>query len=184
MFINIKYPCLSTFFRFYQSDHHNHQLFSDIAIHSQKKMRFFSFFTIFLGADGLVDGTALTQTCEDACGGDCCVGPYACLQTTASIKKDQSCNGDSACEYVNDNKPVISGPSYVGTRACSGIGLYPASTTPDYITNSCRGIEACTLLEEMMSASKWFLLSSNMEFRWEKPSYETLSWSDSKHYSS
>jgi len=101
-------------------------------------------------------GASTGTTCKDACGGQCCfdsVYPSSeapCLNATACIKKDGSCNGDDACKSLalySGGKPVISGPSCVGPNACLRLG-YNATAVPDFITDSCVRANSCGYLGE------------------------------------
>ena len=98
---------------------------------------------------GYVRGSdrTITDQCWIACRGQCCYGRYACDKTTACIKKDGSCTGQSACNYAGYNSSYqlqISGPSCMGKSSCYGIFYYNEDGMGVIsLTNSCLCREAC-----------------------------------------
>ncbi|EJK67374.1 hypothetical protein THAOC_11602 [Thalassiosira oceanica] len=86
----------------------------------------------FVDCDGgLVEGV----TCEEACGGDCCVGSGACDYFTGRVAKDGSCDGDHAC--IKAEIGEVSGQSCVGGSSCKDV---LAQSITD---SSCIGEIAC-----------------------------------------
>ena len=89
--------------------------------------------------NGYVRGTG--TKCEDACNGQCCDGDGACSETTACIKKDESCSGYYACAYVGKDSSYeihISGQSCTGSYACEKMFQGNTQGTGEIsVTNSC-----------------------------------------------
>jgi len=85
-------------------------------------------------------------TCAAACGGGCCdTGMMDCIDITACIQKDSSnptCSGKEACSFFSsndNNKPIITNGSCVGTFACFRLDAGRLSG----VYNSCIGNGAC-----------------------------------------
>ncbi|EJK51379.1 hypothetical protein THAOC_29449, partial [Thalassiosira oceanica] len=68
-----------------------------------------------------IDGNTVKDpgvTCEEACGGECCVGDDSCKGFTGSVAKDGSCDGEEACRNAKIGE--VSGGSCDGNSACQG----------------------------------------------------------------
>ena len=100
--------------------------------------------------NGNVGGTV--KPCAIECAGKCCVGDDACYATTACIKQDGSCDGDSACNSLGFLSSggiggiLVSGPSCVGISACADVYLRNTVNTVARViilTNSCLCRNSC-----------------------------------------
>ncbi|EJK63504.1 hypothetical protein THAOC_15827 [Thalassiosira oceanica] len=74
-------------------------------------------------------------TCEEACGGECCVGDDSCKGFTGSVAKDGSCDGEEACRNAKIGE--VSGGSCDGNSACQGATISVVSD------GSCKNPGAC-----------------------------------------
>ncbi len=70
------------------------------------------------------------KTCEEACGGECCVGNFACKYFTGRVCRDGSCSGFAACWRANIT--IVENGSCNGTRACQ-------TATIPFVLSSCKG---------------------------------------------
>eukprot|EP00578_Thalassiosira_sp_NH16_P016134 CAMPEP_0181121362 /NCGR_PEP_ID=MMETSP1071-20121207/24699_1 /TAXON_ID=35127 /ORGANISM="Thalassiosira sp., Strain NH16" /LENGTH=305 /DNA_ID=CAMNT_0023206179 /DNA_START=30 /DNA_END=943 /DNA_ORIENTATION=+ len=88
---------------------------------------------------GYVD-EAHTESCADACDGECCSGKLACLAFTGSVCKDgASCQKDFSCigAKINDIYYGCQGP-----HACNNAGS-GSGTSIDKVHDGCQGEYSC-----------------------------------------
>ena len=58
--------------------------------------------------DGVLASVGAAQTCEEACDGDCCIGPGVCDGFTIRLCRDcESCFGEGACRDVSIDDVVL-----------------------------------------------------------------------------
>jgi hypothetical protein len=102
------------------------------------------------------NGNPTTTHCTTACGGNCCVGYYACKDFTGQVCKDGSCGGLETCyaatipfvvnsckeEYACRRAGTVGNmvSSCTKLRSCQGLGR---QGTAGDIQNSCTAIKSC-----------------------------------------
>lgn len=80
-------------------------------------------------------------SCFTACGGNCCVGNYACDGFSGRVCKDGSCSSHNACAAATI--PLVVN-SCKGERACMHAGGEGGVVLS--IVNSCNGLDSCQSL--------------------------------------
>lgn len=91
--------------------------------------------------NGFVSGDSST-TCAAACGGNCCVGGFACGEFTGKVCKDGSCTGSNAC--FGANIPWVKNSCKGGNFACDKAGNFGVNGgSVGTMINSCIGLYSC-----------------------------------------